>query len=467
MGPTGSTEHAGAGHLRRLLGHALTVLWVAAAVVAGWLLWPSSLGGCTTLTIVSGRSMEPTFYTGDLVVSRCGPVEVGDVITYSPPDVGGARVIHRIVDGTADGWVVQGDNNDFLDPWTPTEENILGSAVLHLPHVGRFASILLSPLTWLSLLVVALAVMVWPGKDPADPDTPDAPDADGGSGPATQERPAPRAGALLDGVGAATRTALGVARAAVRAAVASASRRALGTRRGRRAAVGAALALAVGLPLGAGAGVAHAASLSLRAASLGTFSAGHPCPTTVQAVSSAVSGGTSTSVSLTFASAACSGRTVRLAVVTGSTVVQGTALVSGTSAVVPVAHSPQATTTVVATVDGWHLQPTYTPPAAPAGKPIDVGNPTTVLQPVVYTTVSPTRFCAAIDVQPTAAPATWALRVDLNQRPFNGVSPYALELPGWLKVVVGAGGIVHLEPNGSHAFEQRSFTLCATTPPAP
>ncbi len=158
-------EQTGAapGPLRRLLGAASSVVWILGAVAVGWLLWPSSLGGCTTLTIVSGHSMEPTYRTGDLVVSRCGPVAIDDVIVYTPPDVGGARVIHRIVDGDAEtGWVVRGDNNDFLDPWHPTEENILGSAVLHVPQLGRVAAVLLSPLTWVSLLLVALAVVVWP-----------------------------------------------------------------------------------------------------------------------------------------------------------------------------------------------------------------------------------------------------------------------------------------------------------------
>jgi len=167
------TEQDGAGLPRRLLGLATSVAWVAGSLIVGWVLWPSSLGGCTTLTIVSGHSMEPTYYTGDLVVSRCGPVEIGDVIVYSPPDVGGARVIHRIVDGDASGWIVQGDNNDFLDPWQPTEENILGSAVLHLPQVGKFAAILLSPLTWISLMMVALAVVVWPGRKPEETAEPD------------------------------------------------------------------------------------------------------------------------------------------------------------------------------------------------------------------------------------------------------------------------------------------------------
>ena len=169
MHATEGIGYADAGLPRRLLSGALSVAWALGAVLLGYLIWPSSLGGCTTLTIVSGHSMEPTYYTGDLVVARCGPVEKGDVIVYHPPDVGGARVIHRIVGGDAThGWVVQGDNNTFLDPWTPTQDNILGSAKLHLAGVGKFASILISPLTWISLLVVALAIVIWPGRSEPD-----------------------------------------------------------------------------------------------------------------------------------------------------------------------------------------------------------------------------------------------------------------------------------------------------------
>jgi signal peptidase len=201
---TQGTEQSGAGLPRRLLGGVLNILWLVGAVGAGVLLWPSSLGGCTTLTIVSGESMEPTYYTGDLVVSRCGPVDVGDVIVYSPPGIDGARVIHRIVDGTADGWIVQGDNNSFLDPWTPTQENIYGSAVVHLPQVGKVASILLSPLTWISLLVVALAVVIWPTKQDEPPQDEDersggTPDPDGTSDAADPDaQPAPAAGGLQE-----------------------------------------------------------------------------------------------------------------------------------------------------------------------------------------------------------------------------------------------------------------------------
>ena len=64
----------------------------------GVLLWPTSLGGCTTLTIVSGQSMEPTYFTGDLVVARCGAARASaDVVVYEPPELGGGRIIHRLV----------------------------------------------------------------------------------------------------------------------------------------------------------------------------------------------------------------------------------------------------------------------------------------------------------------------------------------------------------------------------------
>jgi signal peptidase len=169
---------AGAGFLRRLRAHAGDVLFLVVALALGFFLWPTSLGGCTTLTIVSGHSMEPTYYTGDLVVSRCGEYQVGDIVVYNPPNVGAARVIHRIVGGdAASGWVIQGDNNDFLDPWQPTDERVLGRAVLHLPKVGLIGSVLVSPITWVSLLLVAAALVIWPARvEEGDPEPENEPD---------------------------------------------------------------------------------------------------------------------------------------------------------------------------------------------------------------------------------------------------------------------------------------------------
>nr|WP_281728269.1 signal peptidase I [Cellulomonas denverensis] len=153
------------------------MLTAAVVAVLVWFGWPTTLGGCTTLTIVSGHSMEPTYYTGDLVVSRCGRPEVGDVVVYTPPGVDQGRVIHRVVGGDArDGWAIRGDNNDFYDPWRPHQEDVLGIAVLHVPGLGRVAAILLDPWAWASLLVIAAGVLLWPGRPAADSEADPAPE---------------------------------------------------------------------------------------------------------------------------------------------------------------------------------------------------------------------------------------------------------------------------------------------------
>jgi signal peptidase len=143
---------------------------IAAVALFAWLLWPTSLGGQTTLTIVSGHSMEPSYVTGDLVVTRAGTPAVGDIIVYQPKDVGGARVIHRIVGGNArDGWIMKGDNNSWLDPWQPKGSEVLGIARLHLPHIGTVARILVSPILWVGLILLAGALLLWPRDDLIEP----------------------------------------------------------------------------------------------------------------------------------------------------------------------------------------------------------------------------------------------------------------------------------------------------------
>ena len=188
MTETEHDEAPGASVARRVLRAAPGLLGYVVTIVAAILLWPTSLGGCTTLTIVSGHSMEPTYYTGDLVVARCGEPEVGDVVVYQPADLGGARIIHRIIGGDADGWEMKGDNNSWVDPFAPAGDEVLGVARIHLPKVGLAAALLTSPLLWLSLLVIALAIFTWPSATDEDDDDEDAGDVPA-DGPGVDEQP--------------------------------------------------------------------------------------------------------------------------------------------------------------------------------------------------------------------------------------------------------------------------------------
>ncbi len=128
----------------RCLSNLLT--FVALALFLLWFVWlrPCAWGGSVTYILVSGHSMEPTFYTGDLVLLRRAPdYTIGDVVAYR---VKGGNVIHRIVGGTsADGFIMLGDNNKGPDPWQPTPDQILGKQWLFVPRAGYYLSGLREP----------------------------------------------------------------------------------------------------------------------------------------------------------------------------------------------------------------------------------------------------------------------------------------------------------------------------------
>lgn len=148
--------------LRRVLGSVLFTL-IAAAVA--YFTWPSSVGGCTTITIVTGHSMEPTYYTDDIVVSRCGTPRVGDVAVYATEDTGGAQIVHRVIGGDGEtGWEFQGDNNDWVDEFRPADDEIVGIVVLHVPKAGKVAKAASSPWVWAGLFTIAIALVMWPGR---------------------------------------------------------------------------------------------------------------------------------------------------------------------------------------------------------------------------------------------------------------------------------------------------------------
>jgi len=127
-----------------------------AVVVAGAVLWlvllgPGALGGPGTYVVVSGTSMLPSVHGGDLVIARSnGSYRSGDVVVYRIPagELGaGSLVIHRIVGGSASrGYLLQGDNRAFPDPWRPRVGDIEGKALAVAPRVGLALVYLRSPL---------------------------------------------------------------------------------------------------------------------------------------------------------------------------------------------------------------------------------------------------------------------------------------------------------------------------------
>ena len=118
-----------------------------AAFTAAWVLFaPTQAGGGTSYAIIVGSSMEPKLHRGDLAVVReRESYRVGDVVLYDSRDLG-TKVLHRIVRVEGDRFVLQGDNNDFLDPEKPTEAQIVGALWTSAPAVGRVTEWLREPL---------------------------------------------------------------------------------------------------------------------------------------------------------------------------------------------------------------------------------------------------------------------------------------------------------------------------------
>lgn len=147
--------------------------WIILAGVIS-ALWPLQFGGSTSFSIVSGRSMERTYHTGDLVITkRRSTYNPGDIVVYKIPgtDTGhGREVVHRLHTRLPDGkFLAQGDNNRTVDPWTITGADIIGSKWLMIPRGGLFLGFLRSPAA-AAILIGALVVWVgWPRRDEAEP----------------------------------------------------------------------------------------------------------------------------------------------------------------------------------------------------------------------------------------------------------------------------------------------------------
>jgi signal peptidase I len=137
-----------------------SLLAVLALVLVWDLIAPVQLGGRVSYVNVRGISMEPTLYTGDLMVMRRqDSYRVGQVVAFES-DMGGAVVVHRIVDVVGERHLLKGDNNAFIDRYTPTAEEIVGAEVITIPGGERVATLAAATPT-VVLQALMLGVTLW------------------------------------------------------------------------------------------------------------------------------------------------------------------------------------------------------------------------------------------------------------------------------------------------------------------
>lgn len=129
----------------------LTASWVVAGVAA--LLLAAAvlfLAGGGRWFVVETPSMGEAAPVGTLVLDVPATVDtlhVGDIVSFRVPENPDVTYTHRIISVDANGDVhTRGDVNGATDPWTLTQENILGTPWMLIPHLGwlfRAAPILL------------------------------------------------------------------------------------------------------------------------------------------------------------------------------------------------------------------------------------------------------------------------------------------------------------------------------------
>ena len=78
--------------------------------------------------IYKGPSMNPTLKPGDrlwITPHNGQKIQRGDVVVFTPPGAD-YKVIHRVVSLDPSGIRTQGDNNNRVDPWLLSHDQILG-----------------------------------------------------------------------------------------------------------------------------------------------------------------------------------------------------------------------------------------------------------------------------------------------------------------------------------------------------
>jgi hypothetical protein len=74
-------------------------------------------------------------------------------------------VIHRIIDLKGNFYILQGDNNPWVDSYQPIQAEITGKLLFHIPQVGKLAKGFRSPVGAALLSGVLSFFLLWPDKD--------------------------------------------------------------------------------------------------------------------------------------------------------------------------------------------------------------------------------------------------------------------------------------------------------------
>ncbi len=129
-------------------------------IAVGWSqMAPQSLGGPVEILITQGNSMEPLLHEGDVVAIRSDATpEIGEIVAYHSAQIDSV-VLHRTIGLEAGRFILQGDNNDWLDPELVSPDDVIGSYWFHVSGAGRQFSLLQNPTVATAFLMTTVMII--------------------------------------------------------------------------------------------------------------------------------------------------------------------------------------------------------------------------------------------------------------------------------------------------------------------
>jgi signal peptidase I len=134
-----------------------TVLSLSLFILLWIIFAPIQVGGQSYYVIINGNSMEPLFHKGDLVVLKSAQqFGVGDIVVYKYPGIG--NVIHRIISVSGTHYQIKGDNNSWIDGYSPQKNEIIAKYWFSITGVGTIIGKLKSP--WIIAGIVGFITLI-------------------------------------------------------------------------------------------------------------------------------------------------------------------------------------------------------------------------------------------------------------------------------------------------------------------
>ncbi len=128
-----------------------------------------AFGTQTPFMVVVSNSMYPTLKINDIIVVKNVPIDdiqIGDIIVFKSPLNPQTPIVHRVINiiedvGGTKIFITKGDNNPTPDPWTVSEDLILGKVIYVVPQIGVIPKILNAyPTLKYALAALIIAIII-------------------------------------------------------------------------------------------------------------------------------------------------------------------------------------------------------------------------------------------------------------------------------------------------------------------